>query len=98
MIELDWHIWNSENKKIYLMILSNIKPLRMQFSKDVALNYQLAVSVILTIIKLYIFSFFHILEYQGSLFHCFSFSSITLIYLDSDTKWKILLIAPSTSR
>ncbi|RZC31769.1 hypothetical protein BDFB_012074, partial [Asbolus verrucosus] len=40
----DWHDWNKENKKIYLIILSVAqKPYQIEFSESMLINYQLGV-------------------------------------------------------
>ncbi|CAH1367362.1 unnamed protein product, partial [Tenebrio molitor] len=42
--ELDWHCWNSENKKIYLIFLTNAQKIfKMEFSESVSINYELGV-------------------------------------------------------
>ncbi|EFA02955.1 odorant receptor 301 [Tribolium castaneum] len=47
--EQDWYIWDRENQKIYLIFLTNVKPLRIEFSADVGINYKLAVSTLRTV-------------------------------------------------
>ncbi|KAJ3664076.1 hypothetical protein Zmor_008274 [Zophobas morio] len=44
---LDWSRWNKENKKLYLIVLSNNqKPLKLKFSESVSLNYKLGLGIL----------------------------------------------------
>jgi hypothetical protein len=41
---LDWYCWNSENKKIYLIFLTNAQKIfKMEFCESVSINYELGV-------------------------------------------------------
>ncbi|XP_063906946.1 uncharacterized protein LOC135125354 [Zophobas morio] len=47
LMTIDWYDWNESTKKIYLMfLLSTVKPLRIQFSENYSLNYNMAVQVV----------------------------------------------------
>ncbi|RZC37018.1 7tm 6 domain containing protein [Asbolus verrucosus] len=44
-----WYDWNDENKRLYLIfMIAALKPLRLQFSDNIVVNYELAISILKT--------------------------------------------------
>ncbi|KAJ3641274.1 hypothetical protein Zmor_027786 [Zophobas morio] len=46
LVQVEWCDWNESNKKMYLMLLISLsKPIKIKFSENISVNYELGVQV-----------------------------------------------------